>query len=94
MPAQRLDAVGNLQQFVLWREIHQPFNEVEAHTAHARSMQSLQFLIRHAALNGGHTACLATAGHASIHHRTIVCAVASGLHDHIPSKTQMIAQRI
>ena len=54
MPAHRLDAVGNLQQFVLGREINQPFDEVKAHAAHTSFVEGLQLGIADAALDRGH----------------------------------------
>ena len=39
MPAEFGNSAGNFQQFIFGREINQPFDEVEAHAAHARCVQ-------------------------------------------------------
>ena len=46
--------MGNLQQFVLGREINQPFDEVKAHAAHTSFVEGLQLGIADAALDRGH----------------------------------------
>ena len=93
MPAQLGDAAGDLHQLVLGREVHQALDEVEAHAAHTGVVHGLQFVVGHAALDGGHAARLAVAVHQRIDHGAVVGAVAGGLHDHVARKTQVVAQR-
>ena len=49
MPVELDDAPGDLDQFVLRREVDQPLDEIEPHSAHARLMKPLQFRVTHVA---------------------------------------------
>lgn len=93
MPAQRCNAVGNLQQFVLGCEVHQALDEVKAHAAHASGMQAFEFGVAHIALERDDAARAALGALQRIDQRAVVCAVAGCLHDHVARKAQAVAQR-
>ena len=90
MPAQGRNAVGNVQQDVLWREVGQAFDEVEAGAAHTSGMHLLQFSIRHVAVHGGHAFGFAVGGFQRVDQSAVIGAVAGGLHDHILVKAQVV----
>ena len=92
MPAQWLDAAGNFQQFIFGGEIHQAFDEIKAHPAHAGFMQILQGLIADCTTHGGDATRFAIGCQTGIDHGAIIGAVTGRLHNDITGETQMIAQ--
>ena len=58
----------------------------------AGGMQGLQFVVGDAALDGGDAARLAVRRDAGIDHRTVVGAMAGGLHDDVAREAKVVAQ--
>src|SRR5271166_51832 len=92
VPAEGGDPPRDLHQFVLRREVDEPFDEIEAHAAHARLVEPLELIVARVALYGRDAARFACAREAGVDHRAVVGAVARRLHHDIASEPQMIAQ--
>ena len=93
MPVVLDNALGDLLEFVLRREVDQPLDEIEAHAAHARLMKPLQFCVGHVAPDGRDAARFAVARKQGVDHRAVVGAVTGRLHDHVAIEAEMVAQR-
>ena len=85
------DALGDLLEFVLRREVDQPLDEIEPHPTHARLVQALQFRVGDVPPDGRDSARPAVARDERVDHGAIVGAVAGRLHDHVASKAETVA---
>ena len=91
MPVVLDDAAGDLDQFVLRREVDQPLDEIEPDAAHAGLMKPLEFAVGDAASDGRDAARPAPARAQGVDHGAVVGAVAGRLDDDIARKTEMVA---
>ena len=91
MPVMLDNAAGDLDQFVLRREVDQPLDEIEPDAAHTGLVKPLQFRVAHLAPDGRDAARLAPARTQGVDHGAVVGAVAGRLHDHVAGKAEMIA---
>src|SRR5882757_1668464 len=94
VPAEPGNPRGDFVQLVLWREIDQALDEVEANTSDPGCMHVLEFGISNATPDSRNTAGRASGIGERTEHRAVVSAVAGCLHDYIACKAQMVAQRI
>ena len=92
VPAERCNAIRDLEQHFTRREISQTPDEVKARTAHTGSVHLLQLSIGHIAVDGSHTTGLVVGGLQRINQCAVVGAVAGRLHDHIFIEPQVVAQ--
>ena len=92
MPVVLDNALGDLFEFVHRREVDQPLDEIEAHAAHARLMQALQFRVGHVAPDGRDSARSALARKQGVDHRAVVGAMTSRLHDDVAIEAETVAQ--
>ncbi len=92
MPAELLDAGGNLHQLVSRGEIDEPLDEVETHAAHAGFMQRMKFAISDVAADGRDAARSAGGMVERIDHRAVVGTVTGRLYNYIAREPEMIAQ--
>src|SRR5690606_3958119 len=94
MPAERTNALGNLQQLSLGGEVHQAFQEIETNAAYTGFVEVLELGIADVARYRGHTARAASARAAGVGHRAIVRAVTRGLDYHVAGEPKIVAQRV
>ena len=93
VPAERLDAPGDLCQLVPGCEVDQALEEVETDAADTGVVQRLQLAIGDVAPDGGDATRFAGAAPDRIDHRAVIGAVTGGLHDHVAAEAEMVAQR-
>ena len=94
MPAELVDAAGDLHQLVARGEVDQPLDEIEAYAAHALFVHRCEFGVTDIALHRRNAARASAGMHQRVDHGAVVGAVAGRLHHHIAGKAEMVAQRI
>ncbi len=92
VPAERLDALGDLDQHFARRHVDETLDEVEAHAAHAGGIELAELLVGEISGHSRDAARAAVRRPQRIDHRAIVGAVTRRLHDHVALEAEIVAQ--